>query len=182
MTAVSEISADDWASWRLYFASGRRLVAELDRRLQADVGISHPEYTVLLSLNEAPEKRLRTGELAELLAWEKSRVSHQVTRMEARRLVDRTPCEDDGRGTWIGITTEGRRLLLKGMRDHTAAIRELFFDRLSDEQLTSIREGSIRMLELTDPAAIVAALPGLAPERATGHAAELAPEAVPAAG
>ncbi len=159
MSTVSDVSPEDWATWRLYFASGRRLVAELDRRLQADVGISHPEYTVLLSLNEAPRRHLRTGELAELLAWEKSRVSHQVARMEARKLVERAPCETDGRGTWIGITAEGRRLLLRAMRDHTDAIRTLFFDRLTDDDKASIRAASIRMLEVTDPAAIVAALP-----------------------
>jgi DNA-binding MarR family transcriptional regulator len=159
MSTVSEVAPEDWAVWRLYFASGRRLVAELDRRLQADVGISHPEYTVLLSLNEAPERQLRTGELAHLLAWEKSRVSHQVARMEARRLVERTACETDGRGTWVTITAEGRRLLLRAMRDHADAIRELFFDRLSDDELASLRAASIRMLEVTDPAAIVAALP-----------------------
>jgi DNA-binding MarR family transcriptional regulator len=158
MSTVSEVSPDDWAVWRLYISSGRHLVAELDRRLQADAGVSHPEYTVLLSLNEAPQRQLRTGELADLLAWEKSRVSHQVTRMEARRLVERTPCETDGRGTWIGITAEGRRLLLRAMRAHAADIRELFVDRLTDDEKASIRAASIRMLEALDPAAITAAL------------------------
>jgi len=158
MSSVSDVAPDDWATWRLYFSSGRRLVAELDRRLQADAGISHPEYTVLLSLNEAPRRQLRTGELADLLAWEKSRVSHQVTRMAARRLVERTACETDGRGTWIGITAEGRRLLLRAMRDHADAIRELFVDRLGEDEKAAIRAGSIRMLETLDPAAIAAAL------------------------
>ena len=159
MSSVSDVSPEDWATWRLYVSSGRHLIAELDRRLQADVGISHPEYTVLLSLNEAPRRQLRTGELAELLAWEKSRVSHQVARMEARKLVDRAPCETDGRGTWIGITAEGRRLLLRAMRDHADAIRELFVDLLTEDEKASIRSASIRMLERLDPAAIVAALP-----------------------
>ena len=158
MSTVSDVSADDWAVWRLYISSGRHLVAELDRRLQADAGVSHSEHTVLLSLNEAPRRQLRTGELAELLAWEKSRVSHQVSRMEARGLVERTACETDGRGTWIGITTEGRRLLLRAMRSHAADIRELFVDRLTDDEKASIRAASIRMLEAIDPAAITAAL------------------------
>jgi DNA-binding MarR family transcriptional regulator len=158
MSTVSEVSPDDWAVWRLYISSGRHLVAELDRRLQADAGVSHSENTVLLSLNEAPDRRLRTGELAGLLAWEKSRVSHQVARMEARGLVERTACETDGRGTWIGITAEGRRLLLRAMRAHAADIRELFVDRLTDDEKAAIRAASIRMLEELDPAAIAAAL------------------------
>ena len=75
-------------------------------------------------LSEAPDRKLRTGELAELLAWEKSRVSHQVARMEARGLLERTECDTDGRGTWVGLTDEGRRILLGSMREHAAAIRE----------------------------------------------------------
>ena len=67
--------------------------------------------------------------------------------MEAPRLVERTACETDGRGTWIVLTAEGRRLLLRAMRDHTDAIRELFFDALTDDEKTSIRAASIRMLE-----------------------------------
>ena len=158
MSTVSEVSPDDWAIWRLYISSGRHLVAELDRRLQADAGVSHPEYTVLLSLNDAPGRQLRTGELAELLAWEKSRVSHQVARMESRNLVERKACETDGRGTWIVLTAEGRRLLLRAMRAHAADIRELFVDRLTGDEKSSIRAASIRMLEALDPAAITAAL------------------------
>lgn len=159
MSEVSEISPDDWAVWRLYVSSGRRLIAELDRRLQSEVGVSHPEHTVMLALAEAPDRQLRTGELAELLAWEKSRVSHQISRMEARGLVARTECPTDGRGTWITLTPDGRRAMLKAMRSHATDIRELFFDKLTDDEKASIRAAAIRMLEQLDPAMIAAALP-----------------------
>ncbi|TPX00845.1 winged helix-turn-helix transcriptional regulator, partial [Schumannella luteola] len=80
MSTMSEVSPDDWDLWRDYFRGGRELVAALDRRLQDDAGISHPEYLLMMSLWYAPDQHLRTGELAEELSWEKSRVSHQVSR------------------------------------------------------------------------------------------------------
>jgi len=63
-----------------------------------DAGISQADFIVLGRLSEAPDRRLRTGELAELLAWEKSRVSHQLKRMVQRGLVTREECGDDARG------------------------------------------------------------------------------------
>lgn len=134
MSTVSEVSPEDWAVWSDYFRGNRELLAALDRRLLDDAGISHPEYLVLLSLWESPDNSLRTGELAEHLSWEKSRVSHQVTRMQGRGLVERRECETDARGVWVTLSTDGRRTFLRATRDHSAAIREWFFDILSEEE------------------------------------------------
>ncbi len=151
MTADDELSDQDWAVWRDFMTMSSQLSRELDRRLQADAGISHADYSVLLVLQQAHDHQVRTGELAELLAWEKSRVSHQVARMEARALVVRTECPTDGRGTWIAPTTEGRRVLLGAMRNHNRTIRELFFDALGDEQRTAIGDASVHVLEKLGP-------------------------------
>lgn len=147
MATVSDVSPEDWELWRDYFRGGRELVAALDRRLQDDVGISHPEYLVMLSLWEAPDHVLRTGELAEQLSWEKSRVSHQVSRMEARGLLSRRECETDARGVWVELTADGSRMLLRASRDHTAAIREWFFDQLDADEKRALGRIAKRMRE-----------------------------------
>ena len=134
MSTTNDVPEADWDLWRDYFRGGRELVAALDKRLQADAGISHPEFLVMLSLWEAPEQSLRTGELAEQLSWEKSRVSHQVSRMQNRGLVERRECATDARGVWVELTDEGSRMLLRASRDHTDAIREWFLDLLSDDE------------------------------------------------
>ncbi len=145
MSTVSEVSPEEWGLWRDYFRGGRELAAALDRRLQDDAGISHPEYLLMMSLWHSPEHSLRTGELAEELSWEKSRVSHQVTRMEARGLVERRECETDARGVWVTLTADGSRLLLRATRDHTDAIREWFFAQLDDEEKAVLSRISKRM-------------------------------------
>ena len=145
MSTVSEVSREDWKVWREYYRAGRELTHAFDRRLQGDAGISHPEYLVMLTLWNADHRKLRTGELADELAWEKSRVSHQVTRMVTRGLLERTECETDARGVWVGLTAEGSRTLLAATRDHTEAIRAWFFDVLTDDEKQVIQAASERI-------------------------------------
>ncbi len=147
MSEVSEVSEQEWAVWRKFYAMRRQLDRALEDQLQRDAGISAPDYEILLALFESPDRRLRSRDLAERIAWEKSRISHQVTRMESRGLVERTECEDDLRGTWIGLTTDGRRAVLGAMREHTAAIRRLFFDVLTDDELDGLGGASDRVLQ-----------------------------------
>jgi DNA-binding MarR family transcriptional regulator len=153
MPSVTEVSNEDWGLWRGFVAMNRQLARELDRQLQRDAGISQADFSVLVVLSEAPDRRLRTGELAELLAWEKSRVSHQVARMEARGLLERTECATDGRGTWVGLTNDGRRTFLGAAREHSTAIRELFFDNLEQSEKAAIAGVSTRILEHINPVA-----------------------------
>ncbi|MBB5633023.1 DNA-binding MarR family transcriptional regulator [Cryobacterium mesophilum] len=151
MSEVSEVSEAEWAVWRTFYAMRRQLDRALEDQLQRDAGISGPDYEILLSLFESPQRRMRSRDLSARIGWEKSRISHQVTRMENRGLVERSECEDDLRGTWIGLTTEGRRAVLGAMREHTTAIRNLFFDVLTPDELASLRAVSDRVLGAINP-------------------------------
>ena len=96
---------------------------------------------------------MRTGELGEVLGWEKSRVSHQVARMEVRGLVERVECESDGRGTWVTLAADGSRALLGAMREHAAAINDLFLSELEPDEKEILRRASQRVLEKLNPEA-----------------------------
>lgn len=100
---------------------------------------------MLLALWRATDHRLRSNELGRRIAWEKSRLSHQLTRLEQRELVTREDCDDDLRGKWIVITHAGRRAVLSAMRDHNRAIREYFFDLVSPEELAVFQSVSERV-------------------------------------
>lgn len=136
-----------WNAWREYFAASRELTTALDRRLQDDAGISHPEFLVLLALWRTEEKQLRTGELAQVLNWEKSRVSHQVSRMAKRGFLERRECADDARGVWVAITAEGSRVLEAAGGDHGEAIRTWLLDLLTPEETDVIERVSLRIRE-----------------------------------
>jgi DNA-binding MarR family transcriptional regulator len=151
MTVVSEISDPEWDVWRTFYAMRRQLDHALEQQLQRDAGISRPDFEILLSLFEATDRQLRANALVERLGWEKSRVSHQVTRMERRGLVKRRECDSDLRGTWIQLTTEGSRAVLGSMRDHAATIRRYFFDVLSTDEIAALSSASHRVLDAIHP-------------------------------
>jgi DNA-binding MarR family transcriptional regulator len=152
MADATGFEEDEWRLWRSFTTMHRRLSLALDRQLQRDAGISQADFGVLITIFDSPDRRLRVGELAAALAWEKSRVSHQVSRMETRGLLERTTCPDDGRATWISLTHDGRRTVLGAIRGHAAAIRELFLDQLGDAgERTAIAGASQRILDALEP-------------------------------
>lgn len=141
----------DWATWDAFHDVWRRLDRALDHAVQEGAGISIPEFEILIGLHRAPDRRLRVRDVAAGIGWEKSRVSHQVTRMVGRGLVERADCPTDGRGSWVTMTTEGRRAVLAGIRAHTAALEELFWRPVGTDADT-LRSVSHRLLDALGPA------------------------------
>ena len=143
----------DWVTWDAYHDAWRRLDRALDRAVQAGAGISVPEFEILIGLHRDPDHRLCVRDMAAGIGWEKSRVSHQVTRMVTRGLVERADCPTDGRGSWVVMTPDGRRAVLAGIRAHTAALEQLFWRPVAGDADT-LRAVSARVqgaLGPTDP-------------------------------
>ena len=145
MPHTPQVTPEEWDVWRSFRTMRRQLDLELEHQLQRDADISAADYGVLISLFESPDKQLRAGELALELGWEKSRVSHQVSRMEKRGLVERILCDTDARGTWVGLTPDGSRAVLAATRGHAAALRQHFFDALTPEELAVLKAASDRV-------------------------------------
>jgi DNA-binding MarR family transcriptional regulator len=129
------LSGPQQEAWRHWIALGSSLPAALNRQLQDGSGLSYSDYDVLVALTEAPEGRLRVGDLGTSIGWERSRVSHHVRRMEGRDLVGREECEDDGRGAWVVVTPAGRAAIGRAAPGHARLVRELVFDDLTDAEL-----------------------------------------------
>lgn len=151
MADSTGVTDREWESWRTFMSMRRELEVALERQLQRDAKISMAEYGVLLTLFESPDRQLRGNELGRALSWEKSRVSHQVSRMEKKGLVERRECDTDARGTWIAITADGKRAVLGVMREHSATLRSLFFDVVTPAELDAINAASQRVLDIVSP-------------------------------
>jgi DNA-binding MarR family transcriptional regulator len=108
--------------WRGIIGVQQRLSAVLERRLTRDGGLSGAEYTLLVPLSEAPDGLLRARDLGRLVGWERSRISHQVSRMEKRGLVTREECGDDARGSMVRLTDAGRAAIVAAAPAHVAAV------------------------------------------------------------
>ena len=132
---VQWLTAQEQRVWRRWLTLNARLSASLHKELQDNAGLSMPDFEVLVHLTDNAEGRIRVTDLARLLQWERSRVSHHVTRMERRRLVQRVECAEDGRGAFILITPQGRAAIEQAAPGHVTAVRRLVFDALSPEEL-----------------------------------------------
>jgi DNA-binding MarR family transcriptional regulator len=127
-------------AWRALQLMQMRLDGELARQLANDSGLSYPDYVVLVALTDQPDGRLRVLELADTLGWEKSRASHQVARMSQRGLVTKEKCKTDRRGAFVVVTKRGRAEIEAAAPGHVEAVRRLFVDRLSPEQLDAVAD------------------------------------------
>lgn len=146
MAEQSVLTESELEVWRTFYSMRRNLDRALDLQLQRDSQVSASEFEVLLSMNDSPWRQMRVKDIAGAIGWEKSRVSHLVTRMEKRGLLSRAECELDARGSWIGLTIEGRRAVLAAMRGHAAAIRRYFFDVLDDDEAERLKNLSTRVV------------------------------------
>src|SRR3954463_6663418 len=120
MARTRTLEPEEWALWDTWMRAQRLLTRELDRGLQRDCGISKAEFSVLVTLWRAPGREMRVGELSESLGWEKSRVSHLLTRMETRDFVARNGTS--GRRTGVSLTATGRRVAKSAVAVHAGNI------------------------------------------------------------
>ncbi len=129
----------------------RRLSGRVARELQRETGLSGADYEVLVNLSEAPEGRLRAFQLGMVTGWEKSRLSHHITRMEDRALVRRASCPTDNRGAYVVLTAEGRKAIEAAAPLHVEHVRRWFVDALTADQLDALADISDAILaELGD--------------------------------
>jgi DNA-binding MarR family transcriptional regulator len=136
---VDRLSAEEEAGWLAYMRVMLRLSYEMNRELQDGYGLSLGDFDVLLALAGAPGGRLQTTELAAVIGWERSRVSHHLQRMAGRGLTERRASDRDRRATDVVLTGAGRAALDAAAPGHVALVRRLFFDGLDRDLLTPLR-------------------------------------------
>ncbi|WP_328616834.1 MarR family winged helix-turn-helix transcriptional regulator [Amycolatopsis sp. NBC_00355] len=125
-------------AWRGLMAMQDGLSEFIERQLRTRCGLSGADYQVLAHLSEAPEGRLRSFELGELLRWEKSRLSQHLGRMQHRGLVTRERCATDQRGAVVVSTPRGEDLIRAAAPQHVADVRDAFIDQLTEAELETL--------------------------------------------
>ena len=133
--------------WQAYRDVVRDLQSAFDRQLADDAGLSGADFALLAPLSESPEGVLRTRDLGLMVGWGRSRISHQVSRMQKRGLVVREDCADDARGSMVRLTPDGRAAIEAAAPEHVNTVRRLFFDPLSDEEVDLLGGIFERLLE-----------------------------------
>ncbi|MBB4664944.1 MarR family winged helix-turn-helix transcriptional regulator [Conexibacter arvalis] len=141
-------NADDWESlsaaesgaWHGFLQAHAEIQVELEHELQAAHQLSFSDYFALLALERAPAGRLRMHDLAKPVRLTRSGLTRLVERLERVGLIERTPCEDDARGTEARITEQGRALVHAASATHLAGVRRRFLERFSPAELAVLAE------------------------------------------
>ncbi|MEU6074257.1 MarR family transcriptional regulator [Micromonospora sp. NPDC047074] len=141
------LDPDEQRTWRAYLTASRALMETLDRELQRDAGMPHAYYEILVRLSEAPGRRLRMSELAEVSGSSRSRLSHAVARLEAAGWVRREECPTDRRGQIAALTDEGFDTLAAAAPGHVEGVRRHLFDALSPAQVDQLRRISETLVD-----------------------------------
>lgn len=117
-------------AWRSYIIASRRLLEALETDLDGH-DLSMADYEVMAQLSEAPGRRMRMSELADLAMISKSRLSHRMKVMEKAGWIKREECSTDRRGYWAVMTEKGWKAIVAAAPDHVASVRKRFIDQLS---------------------------------------------------
>ncbi len=142
---------DEQAAWVRLAAVVELLPGVLETQLRRDADLTHFEYWVLAMLSEAPTRTLRMTALASRTSASLSRLSHVVTRLEGRGLLERFPCPEDRRATNARLTDAGWDVVVAAAPGHVETVRDYVVDALTARQVAQLTEIAGAILDRLDP-------------------------------
>jgi DNA-binding MarR family transcriptional regulator len=130
----------DWrvAAWRSFLRAHATVTRELERDLDNDAGLPLAWYDVLLTLAQAPGRRLRMAQLADQVLLSRSGLTRLVDRLEREQLVRRERSSDDARGTYTVLSPAGLRRLKDAVPAHLASVQRHWLSHFSDDDLRTL--------------------------------------------
>jgi len=135
-------------AWRSFLSAHDRVLTRLDGDLAAECDMTLAEYEVLLHLAEAPDRRLRMNELADLARLSPSGLTRRFDALVRRGWVTRERCDDDRRGVIAQLTDEGFERQRSAAPVHLRGARLYFLDHLDHEQLAAVGTVMERIAEV----------------------------------
>lgn len=144
------LDEDEMAAWLRLVAVVELLPGVLDSQLRAESDLTHYEYFVLAMLSQAPERTLRMTALGQRTNATLPRLSHVVSRLEGRGLLERFPCPEDRRATNVRLTPAGWDVVVAAAPGHVATVRRSVIDALTPTQVTQLRRIGDALLSRLD--------------------------------
>jgi DNA-binding MarR family transcriptional regulator len=147
------LSESEYAAWMVLIGLMHKLPGALDSQLRRDADLTHFEYAVLATLSAATNRTSSMTDIATFASCSLSRLSHVVSRMEARGWVKRSPSPTNGRVTLVKLAAPGMKKLSASAPGHVCEARRLVFDALCEEQLASLSTIGTAILQRIDAVA-----------------------------
>ena len=141
------LDAQQQQDWRDWLAASTLLLDAFSRDLQEAHGLTMADYEILVRLSESTDRRMRMSDLAEATLSSRSRLSHQIDRMERAGFVERMPCSDDKRGYFAALTPTGWDTLVTAAPCHVTSVRERIVNVLTPEEFSALGRASKKLLD-----------------------------------
>jgi DNA-binding MarR family transcriptional regulator len=116
-------------------------------RLDAEHRIGVNEFDVLITLDNAAERRLRMTDLAQAVMLSSGGLTRLVGRLEGRGLVQRIPDPRDARSFYATLTEDGSRRLSEARVTHDGVIEAFLSAKLTAGEMRSLARALDRALE-----------------------------------
>lgn len=130
------LSPQELRVWHAFRMMGDDVLDRVGRDITEATGLSGPDFGVLSRLAALGKGEMRQQNLAECLGWDKSRLSHHLTRMQQRKLIERR--DGEGRVVLVVLTQHGREKLEAARPIHAESVRKNLLSRLSKEQTDTL--------------------------------------------
>lgn len=144
------LSKEQQTHWRSWLTATTVLREQLSRELQDSHGLTITDYEIMVRLSEAENRSIRMSDLATLTLLSRSRLSHQIDRMETAGLVLREVCPDDRRGQLAVLTNSGMKALVSAAPDHVEGVRKHFVDLLTDAEYKALGNAAKKIADHLD--------------------------------
>jgi DNA-binding MarR family transcriptional regulator len=139
--------------WNAMVRATAAVRARLVERLSADLGMLPEEVDLLMTLEAAPEQRLRMADVSRTLQLSKSGVTRLIDRLVARGLVERAACPSDRRVVYAGLTPGGLDMIGRAAPLLQAGLAEHLGRHLGSRDLEAARVALSKILAAEGAAA-----------------------------
>ena len=153
-----ELTSGEASTWRFIQRLSDLATGLVEHQIRSAADLSSAEFEVVRCLIEAADGTMRQSELAASLGWDKSRLSHQLTRMAHRELIER---HKSGRVHGVVVTRLGVQKYDLAGSAHRAAVRALLLEHLSAAEREALQR-TARLAAAAEDAAVAA--PPVAPK------------------
>jgi DNA-binding MarR family transcriptional regulator len=144
------LTKEQQVHWRAWLTASKGLTDQLSRELQEQHGLTITDYEILVRLSESENNSIRMSDLATKTLLSRSRLSHQVDRMQSAGLIERQICSDDRRGQLAVLTKVGIKALEVAAPDHVLGVRKHLVDLLSDEEYKALGSAAKKIADHLD--------------------------------
>jgi DNA-binding MarR family transcriptional regulator len=136
VTPSKPLTTRELRLWHAWESFSEAVISRVGHDVTQATGLSAADYGVLSRLIDLGNGQLRQRELAVAMGWDKSRISHQLTRMQGRKLLTRSKTAENG--SRVAISPAGRKAVDRARPVHALAVRRHLIERLTSEQAAAI--------------------------------------------